>query len=481
MSNFGRTFGNVAQGYYRGRNQAEDLEERYEDQAWKNNRRERELANEEYYDPIQREAAGIGLESARRKSSFDEYADPYQRRGLERGDRMGAMAIDDAEFSQPIRRRGLERADRAGQSAEEDYEYRRPLERRALERGDRAGQRAEEDADFSRPYDRRGIERQDQAGQRAEAQGVRANKVDEALFQDFERGQGAEEYYRSAKNALANFAANGNPVALEDFYNNMYPDDGTVKIERLPDGTYKGTYGDGRTSTATKEELQKGSEALFMQHPSLNDAGAGAGYGAGGYGVRTGGIGGRRGAGGYGGAYGKPSAHTEKINMLAEDLLRSGEAKNPVEARMMAHAEASYKTQQRPEEAARDFYVDMLEALMPDSGEMAYKSPEERQQVIEEAKMTARELTEDYRDRYLSGYNGEGSGLGYRGGDRGGAEGEAEQAGQPAPAGQDAPAQRGSYEDAVQILRSRADDPQIRQFFDERYGPGAAEAALNGS
>jgi len=446
MGNWARLGGLGVSGYYKGRNMREDLEEREEEQDWRRGRRERQLEEEAYYDPIRREEAELGLKSRRRTDEYDEYSDPYRRRGLQRGENREIRQDDFDTYADPYRRRGLQRGE-SREIRQDDFDR------------------------FSDPYRRSALEREDQAGRYVLEEAGRQNTYGAEAQQDFfEYRQGAD-MMTQARSALANFASTGDPIALQDYYNEHILDGITVEITKTEDGKYHAKYSNGKESSATKDELLKGSEEFFMNQPEIlamsnpGIGGMGGGYGMGAYGGGGKGGYGPYGRGGAGNMspYGN-SAYVNEVRMRTDDFVRSG--MNPIEARMKAHQMASQKSSTPPEEAAAKFHSDMLESLMPDPN--MYMSPDDRQAQVDRAYEMADKLTQKFmRQYYSSGYNGGGqSGIQPPGG--GGA-------------GQQAQQEFQIPDEAVQILLQDRNDPAARREFDEIFGPGASEAVLNAS
>jgi hypothetical protein len=326
-------------------------------------------------------------------------------------------------------------------------------------------ERDDEYGRYTQGHRYRAADRADEMGGYAANDARRTDRFGEVQMDGMERAVAGDEYIRNARAAIANFTATGNPVALEDFYNNMYPDDGQVTIEKLPDGKYRGTFSNGETREVTKEELIKGSEQFFMSHPQASESGYGMGIGMPGMSVSgprgsysRGGIG--TGARGTGYSSSKPSAYREKVEMLANSLMQN-EGMNRIEALAQAHREASYSSRTPPDEAAREFYADILPELLPDRDMMMAMSPEEQEAAYAEAESRAQQITENYLSNSYKGYNQEGSGIG--GGETGGGD--------------------QSFEVPQEHIDALMADPsdQTKAFFDEVYGEGAAEAVLNGN
>jgi len=99
---------------------------------------------------------------------------------------------------------------------------------------------------------------------------------------------------------------------------------------------------------------------------------------------------------------------------------------------------------------------------MPDSN--MYMSPEDRQAQVDRAYEMADKLTQKFmRQYYSSGYNGGG------------------QSGIQPPGGAGAGQQQQFEVPENHAMMLRQDpSPEMRAYFDEVYGPGAAEAVLNG-
>ena len=453
----------------RQRTRRRDVEE---DRDWKLDRRQRTVDREVWQDPYDEEMAGIKMSSARRGESREEFEDPYGRKGVVRADRRADQAEADADYARPYTRRGIGRQDVLGEMAVDDAQYEQPFNRRSIVRGDESAERENEFGRFTDNYRRQAAVRENETGELGLDTARDTREVFESDMNSFRRGETGDEYVRNARNAVANFEASGDPVSLEDFYNNMYPDDGTISIKKLPDGTYEGTYGDGTVVQTTKEELIEKSEDFFMSHPTVQESGM-AGFGGGGYGGGRGGRGGRgRPGGGLGGSRGgrstgKQSAYAERIYMEAENNMRQGMSK--VEAFAQAHRDAGYSKRVAPEEAAAGFFQDIFETLMPDPATFAYKSQSEQEAIKDAVWKEAQDYTERFMESYHSGYNGGRPGIDQRDEGGGGFDAGPEDSGRPraqAPQG------------AIDMLMS---DPSMSDAFDAKYGEGSARQYLNGS
>lgn len=384
MRNAGIMIGSAIRDYRETRDRrrrSEEFDELAEHRAWE---REREKALAGELDPMRVEGAELELSGARRRDQYEGFADPYARKDIQRRDRMGAMNEDLAEHTLPY-------------------------EKSRVEREHRSGQRAEQYEQAVQPLNIRGAQREDQLGGFAVEQATAQND--------------ASRYYRSARNALSNFSMTGNPMYLEDFYNEMIPDGGEAKITKLGDDKYRLTHSNGRSVETTKDELLKKSEQFFFQNPTLDD-------------------------------FQPPqqrdtrnqSAYIQQVQDITDTLIAAG-THNPIEARMEAHARASSRAQTNPREAAANFYQDAIDKLLPSS---TYRSPSDKD--VERAQQKAAEMTREFMDRYYGG------------------------------GGQSAV--RGSGVDTSQIpegFRERLmQNPTeaAKYHFDRRFGEGAADAVL---
>lgn len=464
-SNWARLGGLGVRGYYQGRNMREDLEEREEEQEWRRGRRERQIGEEEYYDPIRREEAELGLKRGRREESYGEYSDPYRRRGLQRAEGREERQDSYDEYADPYRRRGLQRAEGREQREDSYNEYADPYRRRGLQRAEGADIRAQAFEEYADPYRRDALERQDTMGRYATEEAGRQNTYGAEAQQDFFEYRDGAEKMTQARAALANFSSTGDPIALQDYYNDHILDGISVEITKTEDGQYHAKYSNGKESTASKDELLKGSEEFFMNQPeilAMSNPGIGGpmagGYGMGAYGGGKGGYGGR---GGAASPYGN-SAYVNEVRMRTDDLVRSG--MSPIEARMKAHTMAGQKSSTPPQEAAAKFHADMLSELMPDKSQ--YMPAEEREMQVDRAYEMADKLTQRFMSQYYQeGYNGRSGGQPGIQTPGGGGAGQQQQFEVP--------------ENHAQMLRSDP-SPEMRKYFDEVYGPGASEAVLNG-
>jgi hypothetical protein len=386
-------------------------------------RRKRQREEESYYDPLNRRRAGRDDRRGERDESYEEYNDPLRRKAAGRADRKGDRDEAYEEYADPVRRRSLGRSERAEERAEGRELYDEPYRRRGVARGDRAGDRAEDREIFDEPFRRGAVERGDRAGQRQETREVYDSQYDEARsdrrneseelglgaarrqneygegdINQYRREESSAEFSRQADNATSIFDQTGNPQPLEDFYNDVYPDDGQVTIEKLPDGTYQADFGEGFGEPKTKEEVLAGSIEFFRNAPQMREENRG--YGIGGYS----GAGGRtRGGGRSGrGTTVKKSAWESKIDRTISDLVRHGDM-SVSEATMEAHARAAQSSQTPPEEAIQKFYTTMVKELMGGMGDMSLLDDGEREEKMAQAEQLADTMTQKFADQYFGG------------------------------------------------------------------------------
>lgn len=412
----GRGIGAALQGYERGRRNLQSRTDWKEDREWRRKRRERQETEEAWSDPMKKRRAT-------RTDEYEEFEDPLKRAGATRRDTAEGREEDYQTFADPARRRNLERRDRSGARIEEYEVYNEPSKYRAADRADRAGGRAEEREIFDEPYRQRGLERGDRAGDRQEereiydepsrrrgvdrgdAAGARQEEYGEGDINQYRREEGSREFSDQSNRATTIFDQTGNPQPLEDFYNDIYPDDGEISIEKNQDGTYTATYGDGTVvENQTKEDVLAGSIKFFGEAPQMADLATG--YGGGGYRSGVGGrarfAGGTR--GGRGGRGGAAAGGTweGKINRTINDLVEYGGM--PVrEAVMEAHARASQSSNTPPREAISGFYEKMVTSLQKSMGDMSMLDPEEQEQKMQRVRDLADTMTDEFAAKYFGG------------------------------------------------------------------------------
>lgn len=426
----GSRMGAGLSGYHKGRRDREDEQRYIEERDYRMERRGRQRKQEAWRDPMDKRKAVRGEGRDERVEAYEEYSDPYKRRSLERGEGSAIREEDYQEFADPSRRRALERSDRSGMRIDEFEEFNDPYRRRGVERGERGAVRGEERELYDEPYRRRGVERGDRGGERAEerelydepfrrrgverqdAAGARQEEYGEGDINQYRKEESSAEFAEQSRNAIAIFDQTGNTQPLEDFYNDIYPDDGTVAIESNPDGTYTATYGDGTVSEPqSKEDLLRGSEKFFSEAPqmdNLNVGFGGRGYSSG-TGGRRGGAGGRR-----GGPAVKQSAYMEKVTRLAQDL-QQYDGMPRGEAIMEAHARAAQSSRTPPEEAIQKFYANMQKEMLAAMGDIGLRDPEEQEAMIARAEELAGRMTDTFAEKYF----GEGGRPGPSGRDEG--------------------------------------------------------------
>ena len=421
MSGIGRLGGAALRGVYEGRDWLKSDQERDEDREWLDNRRQRTTRREGYLDPAEEEMTGIRMSGARRDEGFSEFSDPYRRRGVDRDDYSAERAVDDQDFARPFQRNAIRRGDTMGRMDVDDREYNTPFKRRANDRGDEMGERENEFGRFSDPYRREAAARENEMGVFARDDARDMREVMEGDMGNYRQAQEGQEYLTNANNAIGNFASTGNPTALEDFYNNMYPDDGQIEIKKLENGEYEMIHSSGKTTVTTRDELLRSSKESFMQHPSVsNSMYGGRGLnrpgmsmsGASGGSYSRGGIGAGRAFGGRGSS-GKDSAYLQEVYSRAETYMAQG--MNQIEAMAEAHAQASYKSQVSPQDARMAFFQDMVKQFMPAPEMQQMMSDEELSAAAAKAQAQAQELTQNFTEMYLNGYNGGGSGNAHQG------------------------------------------------------------------
>lgn len=416
MSNAGMRIGAGLTGYNQAKRWNDEDRDRDADHDWRINRRERDLRREKFLDPAEEETTGINL----RKSRADE---------------------EDRDFRRPIDRRLLERADISSEMSLDDQRFAQPLNRIGRVREERTAAQAEKDADFARPFAEDRLRKQATIDDHNVNTAKRQDRYSEIQFS-------AEERMEQARNAVGILKMTGDPKAMEDWYNNLYEDDEDVTIERVGENEYVLTHSSGMPpKKATREEIIQGFEEHMMGEASMRFLGGGGMGGS----IRGSSRGGRT----------SQSAANQNLDRKINDYIRSG--MDPLEATMQAHEEASYKASKSPQEAANEFYKSMVEKLLPQ--DMAYMSPEEREEAIGQAEEQAERMTQRF-ESYLGG--GRGSIRRGGGGDEGGGRINAEPLVRQRT---DIP------QGAIELLRQ---NPDMADQFDAKYGEGSAEAYLNG-